>query len=106
MGFTYKHIHAYRNDCVLFWKENAEKHAYSACGESRWLYDKNQGKELPQKVLWHFHLKLRLQRLFVRKELTKDIRWHKDKWVADGVILWHPTDALAWKEFDRLYESS
>lgn len=52
-------------------KGNIKKQGCLVCGESRWLYDKNQVKEAPQKVLRHFALKLRLQGLFVVKELAE-----------------------------------
>lgn len=34
------------------------------------------------------------------KQLTKDMRWHKNKQVSDGVLR-HPVDSLVWKTFDE-----
>ena len=37
-------IHACKNDCVLFWKENVELEACPVCKESRWQ-DLNDGAD-------------------------------------------------------------
>ncbi|PHT67417.1 hypothetical protein T459_26904 [Capsicum annuum] len=36
LGFRYENIHACKNDCMLFWKENAKFESCLICGESRW----------------------------------------------------------------------
>ena len=46
-----------------------------------------------QKVLRHFPLIPRLQRLFVSQEGSSIIRWHHDKLVRTNDVLRHTTDA-------------
>ena len=36
LGLGYEKIHACPNDCMLFWKENANLDACPHCEESRW----------------------------------------------------------------------
>jgi len=91
LGFEYKSIHACKNDCVLFWKENEEKQACPVCGESRWKGKKN----VPVKVLRYFPLKPRLQRLYMCKKTAHDMRWHEEKIVKNDGYMRHPADSLA-----------
>jgi hypothetical protein len=65
---------------------------------------KGTGKKIPQKVLQHFPIKPRLQRLFISKDIAKQMRWHKDERKNDGNTLGHPVDAIVWKEFDEEHE--
>jgi hypothetical protein len=66
LGLGYDSIHVCPNNCVLFRKQYAKLHNCSVCGMSRW---KNpERKKVPQKVLRHFPLVPRLQRMFVSKE--------------------------------------
>jgi len=99
LGFEYKSIHACKNDCVLFWKENEEKQACPVCGESRWKGKKN----VPVKVLRYFPLKPRLQRLYMCKKTAHDMRWHEEKRVKNDGYMRHPADSLAWQSFDNQY---
>ena len=36
LGISYDKIHAFPNNCMLFWNENTEKDNCSMCGSSRW----------------------------------------------------------------------
>ena len=73
-GLGYDSIHACKYDFVLFWKENEKLHNCPVCGEPRY----KNGK-IPQKVLRHFPLKPRLQRLFMSRHTSIGMRWHKEK---------------------------
>jgi hypothetical protein len=42
--------------------------------------------------------------LFISKDMTKHMRWHKDERKDDSNTLGHPVDGLAWKKFDREHE--
>ncbi|XP_042950301.1 uncharacterized protein LOC122282416 [Carya illinoinensis] len=64
LSFTYTKIHVCPNDCVLFWKDNADKDVCPKCNASRWASSTTNQKRLPQKVLRYFPLKLRLQRVW------------------------------------------
>lgn len=67
LGFGYQLIHACKYDCVLFWKKRASCDKCPICDEPRYKYEKGDGKKIPQKVLYYFPLKPRLQRLFTSK---------------------------------------
>lgn len=105
MGLGYHQIHACRYDCVLFWKEYEKFEHCPMCGESRYKVDNGKGKKLPQKVLYHFPLIPRLQRLFSTKRIAHEMRWHKDKRVESNGVLRHPADAEGWKHFDKQFPS-
>jgi hypothetical protein len=88
-----------KNDCVLFFKEHVDKEECPTCKTSRWANVKSKGKKIPHKVLRYFPIKPRLQRLFMSKDITKDMRWHKDG-RQDDENLRHPANLILWKEFD------
>ncbi|KAK3212192.1 hypothetical protein Dsin_016898 [Dipteronia sinensis] len=104
LGLGYDKIHACKHDCVLFWKENEFKNKCQECNTPRYVYDDRKKKRVPQKVLRHFPLIPRLQRLFISKKTAVDMRWHKDKLVDDEVLR-HPADSEAWKDFDLKHMS-
>ena len=74
LGFSYELIHVYKNVCTLFWKEHADKEECPKCHTSRWKEDTGKGKKILQKVLRYFLIKPRLQRLFMSKNIAKDVR--------------------------------
>ncbi|KAL6323438.1 hypothetical protein AAG906_039008 [Vitis piasezkii] len=96
-GLGYVSIHACKYDCALFWKENETFHN-CPCNEPRY----KNGK-IPQKVLRHFPLKPRLQRLFMSRYTSADMRWHKEKRFHEDGVLRHPADSEVWKDFDNQY---
>jgi len=100
LGFSYERIHACKNDCVLFWKNHADKEECPTCKTSIWATVKGKCKKIPHKVLRYFPITLRLQQLFMSKDIAKDMRWHKDGHQDDGNLR-HPTDSILWKEFDK-----
>ncbi|KAL0536338.1 hypothetical protein IC582_025284 [Cucumis melo] len=100
LGLGYETIHACKYDCVLYWKEFVDLQHCPTCGEARYKVNHNRGKKIPHKVLRHFPLVPRLQRLFVSQEGSADMRWHMDKRVETDDVLRHPADAEGWKHFD------
>ena len=70
------------------------------CAEARYKVNHNRGKKIPHKVLRHFPLVPRLQRLFVSQEGSADMRWHRDKRVETDDVLRHPADVEGWKHID------
>ncbi|KAL0540109.1 hypothetical protein IC582_024338 [Cucumis melo] len=100
LDLRYETIHAYKYDCVLYWKEFADLQDCLTCGEARYKINHNRGKKISHKVLHHFPLVPRLQHLFVSQEGSADMRWHRDKRVETNDVLRHPTDAEGWKHFD------
>ncbi|XP_042942758.1 uncharacterized protein LOC122307433 [Carya illinoinensis] len=76
-------------------------HSYE---ESRWVPNTHKARPIPQKVLRHFPLKPRLQRLFMTANIARDMRWHKEQRPTDdGESMRHPADAESWKRFDEDY---
>ncbi|KAM1523267.1 hypothetical protein ACFX10_013309 [Malus domestica] len=104
LGLGYENIHACYYDCALFYKEHEKKDRCPVCNEPRYKASAcEQRKKVPRKVLRYFPLKPRLQRLFMSRHTSKDMRWHKDKRVNDVNTMRHPADSIAWKEFDKIY---
>ena len=103
LGLGYKSIHACKNDCVLFRKENENLENCPECGEFRYKHNDGKGKKIPVKVLRHLPLIPRLQRLFMSRKTAIDMRWHKEKLVDAGEFSTHPADRIEWKDFDRQY---
>jgi len=103
LGLGYESIHVCENNCVLFWKSDANLDQCPVCEESRWK-DPNGKKRVARKVLHYFPLKPRLQRLFMSKETAENTQWHKLKRQIVENEMRHPADGKAWKDFDRRYE--
>ncbi|XP_042951411.1 uncharacterized protein LOC122287225 [Carya illinoinensis] len=101
LGMNYHKIHACPNDCILFWKENANLNECPTCKASRWVPNRHRARLIPQKVLRHFPLKPRLQRLFMTTNIARDMRWHKEERPIDESSMRHPADAESWKRFDE-----
>ncbi|XP_028125191.1 uncharacterized protein LOC114322108 [Camellia sinensis] len=99
MLHRYEAIHACKNDCILFWKDNAKLENCPTCLESRYKFNNQSGKKIPHKILRYFPLTPRLKRLYMLKKTAANIRWHKEKRVDDGMLK-YPADGQAWKDFD------
>lgn len=112
LGLNYTKIDACRNDCMLYWGVNDSKIRCETCDESRWIVpEQNQAeqgvssknskkdKKVPAKVMWHFPLKPRLQRLFMNSKIASLMKWHDEKRTKDGFMR-HPADSPAWHTFD------
>ncbi|XP_028061843.1 uncharacterized protein LOC114265279 [Camellia sinensis] len=102
LGLGYELIYACKHDCVLFWKENATLEKCSTCQASRYRVNDSKGKKIPHEILRYFSLTPRLRRLHMSRKTAKDMRWHNDKRVDDGVGR-YPADCKEWKEFDLHY---
>ncbi|XP_071931860.1 uncharacterized protein [Coffea arabica] len=103
IGLGYQKIDVCKFDCALFWKENEKMDKCPICKESRWKVNNGKKKKVPQKVMWYFPLKARLQRLFMSSKTAEDMRWHEEKRVKEEGIMRHPADSIAWKDFDKQY---
>nr|XP_043611981.1 uncharacterized protein LOC122583665 [Erigeron canadensis] len=105
LGLDYKKIDACPNDCMFYWKESEHDDVCHDCHTSRWKDDDNSDKKtskVPVKIVWHFPLKPRLQRLFMCSETAKYMTWHDKERPKDGNLR-HPADGQSWKDFDSLY---
>lgn len=49
LGFSYDKIHASKNDCVIFWKEHADKQKCPICNASRLMFDVDKVKKIQTK---------------------------------------------------------
>ena len=102
LGLGYVSIHVCPNNCVLFRKDLAKHDNCPKCNASRWK-DADGKKSIPEKVLRHFPLIPRLQRMFISKKSSREVQWHKLKRQPVDNELSHPADGEAWKEFDRIH---
>jgi hypothetical protein len=113
LGLDYKKIDACPNDCILYYKDNEHLEECPKCGVSRWIkHAQNptqkrsetmqKQKKVPAKVLRHFPLVPRLQRLYMTEKTAKNMRWHREGRKDDGKLR-HPADTDAWKHVDNTY---
>ena len=86
------------NDCILYRGGYENLDECPICKKSRWQENKKKNI-VPNKIVSYFPIKPRLQRLFMSKQVAKDMKWHKNKRVDDGVLR-HPIDSWTWKSFD------
>nr|XP_051197060.1 uncharacterized protein LOC127310421 [Lolium perenne] len=103
LGLGYESIHVCPNNCVLFRKDYAKENNCPKCKASRWK-DADGRRKIPEKVLRYFPLIPRLERMFLSKEQTKEVQWHKLKRQDVENDLSHPTDGDAWKDFDNIHK--
>jgi len=73
LGLSYNSIHTCRNGCCLFRQELADAMSCPNCGELRYT---SESSRRPVKVLRHFPLIPRLQRIFRCARLADLIKWH------------------------------
>ncbi|XP_074313753.1 uncharacterized protein LOC141648947 [Silene latifolia] len=92
LGLDYNKILACRNDCMLFWKEFENAEECHKCHASKWKESKescngsSNSRKIPAKVLWHFPLKPRAQRVYMNAEIAEYMTWHADKRPKDGFL--------------------
>ncbi|KAM3250874.1 hypothetical protein P3L10_004944 [Capsicum annuum] len=93
LGLGYTKIDACKNDCILYWRNYDKFQSCPKCGESKWKVEEHKGKKVAHKVMQHFSIKTRLQRLYMAKETAKKMMWHKEENSNDGVMR-HPSDSI------------
>jgi hypothetical protein len=100
LGLAYTSIHACESGCVLFRGEYANETTCPKCRSSRFKDQKR--KKFPVKVLRHFPVIPRLQRLFRSPTISRLMRWHSenrsDRDGGDNLVR-HPCDSKAWHHF-------
>ncbi|XP_050919416.1 uncharacterized protein LOC127136954 [Lathyrus oleraceus] len=111
LGLDYKKIDACPNDFMIYWKNHENDTSCHVCGAPRWNEDvkgddkvekSHKSHKVPLKVLRHFPLIPRLQRLFMCSKTASSLRWHDEERSKDGKLR-HPADGEAWKEFDKCH---
>ena len=108
LDLPHKKYHACIGDCVIYRNEHAKLDTCPQCGESRY---KRGTRKSPQKVVWYFPLRPRLQRYFVDPKEANLMRWHAERKEAvmrdvervENPVLTHPSDASKWKALDDEY---
>lgn len=108
LGLPCEKIQCCINGCMLYWREDNDKTTCKFCDHPRYKQRKRGVKksklEIPHRVMHYFPLTPRLQRLYASKVTAKHMRWHDEHDCTDGVMA-HPSNAEAWKHFDRRYPS-
>ncbi|KAM6545767.1 hypothetical protein CsatB_026503 [Cannabis sativa] len=102
LGMQYEKIHACPNDCILYRNRFENETLCPTCGESRWQKKKNSDEVkvgIPAKVLWYLPPIPRLVRFFQNVDIFKNLTWHANDRVKDGMMR-HPADSPAWKAID------
>lgn len=100
LGLNYDTIHACPDGHVLFRKEHSNKATCPVCGKHRYL-DHGKSKQ-PAKVLRHFPIIPRLQRMFRSRAISELMRWTSENKSTDGQQR-HIGDSKQWKGVDVMY---
>ncbi|XP_004514322.1 uncharacterized protein [Cicer arietinum] len=109
LGLDYKKIDACPNDCMIYWKNYENETCCHVCGAPRWkeiaegnhqVGINHESYKVSAKILRHFPLIPRLQRLFMCSKTASSLTWHEEERSKDGKLR-HPADEEAWKEFDK-----
>jgi hypothetical protein len=108
LKMSYEHIHACPNGCVLFRKDHEKATHCPKCKSSRYLeVDTSDGKKeqlgIPTKVLRYLPIIPRIQRLYMTKESTKQMTWHKHGKRYNANKMVHPSDGDAWTHYDGIH---
>jgi hypothetical protein len=102
LGLSYRSIHACEKGCILFCHEHSEVVRCPKCGGPR--YRDEARKLFPVKVLRHFLVIPRLQRMFRSPCLLKLMLWHSENRSnreGGDTLVRHPCDSKAWKHFEE-----
>jgi hypothetical protein len=93
---------------MLFCKEHKDDTECIHCDKSRYVKVVNKdGVSVTTKVavkqLHYMSITLRLKRLYLSEETTKQMRWHKEEKCdsEDSDIISNPADTEAWEALDR-----
>jgi hypothetical protein len=87
LGLNYRTIHACAKGCVLFRGDLQDAVHCPKCQGSRYKDEVN--KVLPVKVLHHFPIISRLQRMFKTPIMSELMLWHSQNISVDGLAR-HP----------------
>jgi hypothetical protein len=100
LGLAYNTIHACQSGCVLFRGEHANETKCPKCDKPR--YKDQERKKFPVKILRHFPIIPRLQRMYRSPIISQLLLWHSenrsDREGGDNMVR-HPCDSKAWRHF-------
>ncbi|CAA0819152.1 Unknown protein, partial [Striga hermonthica] len=101
MGLPVEKIDCCNNGCMLYWEDDADATSCKFCGHGRFKRS-GGGKNVAYKKMYYFPLADRLKRLYASNATAKEMRWHAEHTVEDGVMT-HCSDSLAWKHFNNTH---
>ena len=110
LGLPVKKIDACKNGCMLYWKDDLGEEACKFCNFPRYKQrtkgrpNNPKRKRMAHSVLRYLPLTPRLQRLYASEVTAPHMTWHDSHEIDNGVMC-HPSDAEAWKHFDRTHPS-
>jgi hypothetical protein len=107
LGLSYNSIHACDKGCVLFRGEHTQATHCPKCGGPRFMDETR--RKIPVKVLRHFPLIPRLQRMFRSQSISKLMLWHsenKSNREGGDNLVRHPCDSKAWHHFHDNVDTS
>ncbi|XP_039122129.1 uncharacterized protein LOC120258759 [Dioscorea cayenensis subsp. rotundata] len=90
LGLPVEKIHCCLNGCMIYWGGDTELMTCKICGHPR--YKRRQGssfkkkKDIPYKKMYYFPLTTRLQRLYASNATAKEMRWHAEHDLEEGVM--------------------
>lgn len=100
LGFGYNTIDACVRGCTLFWKTHKDAEECPKCHQPRY---KQLGEcRVPRKVLRHFPIIPRLQRMFGTEAQAKLMTWHSRNRSTDGKMRMVP-DSPQWRFVDSTW---
>jgi hypothetical protein len=105
LGMKYKKIDAFKDNCMLFYKENKNETKCLKSGKSRFVEVVNHdGEKVMMKVahtqLRYMPLTLWMKWLFLSKKTARHMRWHKEGVSENGQVMVHPSNSEPWKAID------
>ncbi|XP_010473884.1 PREDICTED: uncharacterized protein LOC104753311 [Camelina sativa] len=102
LGLPYQMIDVCIENCMIYWQSDAEYLACRFCGKPRFQNTSGRSR-VAFKHMWYLPLADRLKRLYQAERTAAAMRWHHEHSI-DGEIA-HPSDAEAWKHFQRIFPS-
>ena len=93
VGMEYQKIHACANECILYKNEFVEMRNCSTCGVSCYKVNDMEcsdgastSNSRPTKVCWYLPIIPRFKRCFASAYDAKNLRWHADGRIMDGLL--------------------
>ncbi|KAL0356158.1 UNVERIFIED_CONTAM: hypothetical protein Sradi_4062700 [Sesamum radiatum] len=79
LGLPVEKIHACKNGCMLYWKDDIDMEYCKFCGDPRYKATRDRNprrKKSPYAVLRYLPLTPRLQRLYASPATVEHMTWH------------------------------
>lgn len=106
LGMKANCIHACENNCMLYWKLDENLMECRHCNKPRYKVIAGKGGKVskePNKVLRHFPLIPRLQRLYTIPWIAREMTWHARS-ESSWDYMRHPSDSGQWKVCKENYK--